>query len=255
MQEVKLMQNNKQQLNNIEDKIPRQGCQDIWNAFMVSNAEFTPTTDIPICSCTATNPPVQLISYEDAKSIYKNKLRSGDTSFFINAFIHFYIDDQKFDGKQSSIWSYPYKALEVIKHFAGIITPDFSTNADFPDPLKRFNTYRMRAFGCWMNQLGIPTINNVRWGTIETWAYCFDGIPKHSIISIGAVASSLKLLDVRPNFEAGLYKMVKTLEPHTIIIYGSDKYPFFDVLKEQGIEIIAFPSKTSEAFARRKSYE
>lgn len=242
-------------INNIEDKVPRQGCKDIWNAFMVRDSEFAPTTDIPVCSCIITNPPIQLISYVDAKALYNKKLRSGDTSFFINAFIHFYIDDQKFDGKQSSIWLYPYKALEVIKHFAGIITPDFSTNADFPDPLKRFNTYRMRAFGCWMNQLGIPTINNVRWGTIETWTYCFDGIPKHSMISIGTVASNLKSLAVRPNFEIGLHKMVKALEPHTIIVYGSDKYPFFEVLKKQGIKIITFPSQTSEAFARRKSYE
>lgn len=109
----------------------------------------------------------------------------------------------------------------------------------------------MRAFGCWMNQLWIPVINNVRWGTLETWSYCFDGIPQHGIISIRTVASSIKLLSVRPNFETGLIKMVKTLKPHTIIIYGSDKYSFFDKLKEEGINIIAFPSKTSEAFARR----
>ena len=242
------------QLNTSGDKVPRKGCKDIWNAFMVGSAEFTPISDIPLCHSTATNPPAQLISYEDAKALYKKKLRSGDSSFFVNAFIHFYIDDQKFDGKQSSIWLYPYKALDVIKHFAGIITPDFSTNVDFPDPLKRFNTYRMRAFGCWMNQLGIPTINNVRWGTIETWAYCFDGIPKSSIIAIGTVASNLKLLSARPNFETGLYKMVKALEPHTIIIYGSDNYPFFDNLKKQGIKIIAFPSKTNEEFARRKRH-
>lgn len=199
--------------------------------------------------------PKQLISFEDAKALYKKAHRSGNDNFYVDAFVHFYIDDQKFDGKQSSIWLYPEKALSVIKHFAGIITPDFSTNADFPDPWKRFNTYRMRAFGCWMNQLEIPVINNVRWGTIETWNYCFDGIPKHSTVSIGTVASSLKQLSVRPNFEEGLFKMVNTIEPTTILIYGSDKYPFFDTLRENNINIIAFPSKTSEAFERRRIHE
>ena len=90
---------------------------------------------------------------------------------------------------------------------------------------------------------------------METWSYCFDGIPKHSIVAIGTVASNLKSLSVRPNFEVGLNKMIEAIEPSIIIIYGSDKYLFFEKLKKQGITIIAFPSKTSEAFARRKSHE
>ncbi len=234
---------------------PRIGCQDMWNAFMVKDASFTYLSDIPVCPCTAVEPPLQLISYEDAKSLYKKEIKSGNSSFHNNAFIHFYIDDQKFDGKRSSIWQNHDKALDIIKHFAGIITPDFSTNADFPDPIKRYNTYRMRAFGYWIAKNDIPVINNVRWGTKETWSYCFDGIPKHSIVAIGTVASNLKYLSVRPNFEAGLIKMIEAIEPKTIIVYGSAHYPFFEVLKEQNITIIAFPSKTSEAFARRKSYE
>lgn len=233
-------------------KIPRKGCKDMWNAFMVSQADFSSKTDMPVCFSTSKEPPSQLISYADAKAIYKTEIRRKHYNFHINAFIHFYIDDQKFDGKKSSIWLYPNRALRIIKHFDGIITPDFSTNADFPEPLKCFNTYRMRAFGCWLNQLKIPVINNVRWGTMETWHYCFDGIPSNSIVAIGTVSSGLKLLSSRPDFEFGLEKMIKVLKPHTIIIYGSDKYIFFDKLKSNGINIISFPSKTSEIFARRK---
>ena len=243
------------QLNTANNVTPRTGCTDMWNAFMVKDAYFSYLSDMPTCPCTSTSPPVQLISYEEAKSLYKKEMKCGNLTFKVNAFIHFYIDDQKFDGKQSSIWLYPDRTLEIIKHFAGIITPDFSTNADFPDPIKRYNTYRMRAFGYWISQNGIPVINNVRWGTRETWCYCFDGIPKHSIIAIGTVASNLKSLSVRPNFEVGLQKMVEAIEPSTIVIYGSDNYQFFDKLKEQGMVIISFPSKTSEAFARRKRDE
>ena len=241
---------------NIENcKSPRTGCLDMWNAFMVKDTSFTYPSDIPVCPCTASTPPLQLISYEDAKSLYKKEMKSGNESFHYHAHIHFYIDDQKFDGKQSSIWLYPEKALEIIKHFDGIITPDFSIILDFPDPLKRYNTYRMRAFGCWIANNGLSVINNVRWSTMETWSYCFDGIPKHSIVAIETVASNLKSLSVRPNFEVGLNKMIEAIEPSIIIIYGSDKYLFFEKLKKQGITIIAFPSKTSEAFARRKSHE
>lgn len=108
-----------------------------------------------------------------------------------------------------------------------MITADFSTNADFPDPIKRYNTYRMRAFGFWLGSQGISVINNVRWGTEETWDYCFDGIPYNSIVSIGTVASGINKLENRPDFEAGLLKMVEVLNPHTIVIYGSANYDWF----------------------------
>lgn len=236
--------------NDLKSNI-RSGCQDIWNAFMLKDAEFTLGSDIPICNSPRSIIPKELVSYEDAKYIYK-KRKATNSDFFINAFVHFYIDDQKFDGSRDGIWHNPYKALEVIRHFAGAITPDFSTNADFPDALKRYNTFRMRAFGHWLVTNNIPVINNVRWGTIETWDYCFDGIPTNSIVSVGTVASGLHKLENRPNFEEGILKMAEIIQPPVIITYGSAKYSIFDKLQSQGIEIITFPSKTSLAFNGRK---
>lgn len=238
-------------INHIDTKAPRTGCHDMWNAFMLKDAEFVLGSDIPICDSTKDSVPHELISYEDAKHIYKLKLNK-EPNFFVDAFVHFYIDDQKFDGTRDGIWNNPYKALEIIRHFAGAITPDFSTNADFPDAIKRYNTFRMRAFGHWLITNNITVINNVRWGTIETWDYCFDGIPLNSIISIGTVASGLHKLENRPSFEEGLRQLIKTIQPPIIIIYGSAKYSIFDELHQQGIKIISFPSKTNLAFCKRK---
>ena len=229
----------------------RNGCVDIWNAFMVKGSDFTLTSDIPTCPCTAKIFPRKLISYVDAKHLHKEYSKINP-DYSIDAFVHFYIDDQKFDGSKSSIWFYPFKAVDILRHFAGVITPDFSTNADFPDPIKRYNTYRMRAFGFWLTTQGIQVINNVRWGTEETWDYCFDGIPYNSIVAIGTVASGIHKLENRPDFECGLFKMVERLKPHTIVIYGSANYECFKTLPKRGIRIISFPSDTSLAFAKRK---
>lgn len=229
----------------------RIGMQDIWNAFMLNGAKYS-SNDIPLCPTTAETVPTQLISFDDAKTLHKKEMRQKNSNYHVDAFIHFYIDDQKFDGKRSSIWLYPEKALEIIRHFSGIIAPDFSTYADFPEPLKLWNFYRMNAFGYWTGTLGIPTISNARWGTEETWRYCFDGNPTNSMIAIGTVASGIQLLKNRPIFETGLFKMVEVLHPHTIIVYGSANYACFDELRKQGIHIVSYPSKTNEAFARRK---
>ena len=109
----------------------------------------------------------------------------------------------------------------------------------------------MRAYGYWLGRNGINVINNVRWGTPETYRYCFDGIPEHSIVAIGTCGGSPRKLIDRRRFEDGLDEMIKRLKPHTIIIYGSAKYDCFEKLKERGINIIDFPSQTAKAFERR----
>ena len=209
----------------------RKGQQDMWNAFMVKGAKFS-SNDIPLCPTTALSVPSELISYDAAKTIHRKELKRGNTDYHVNAFIHFYIDDQKFDGKRSSIWLYPENALSIIRHF-----------------------YRMNAFGFWVAEQGIPVISNARWGTKETWPYCFDANPLNSMLAIGTVGSGLRLLKNRALFEEGLFQMNEVLHPHTLIVYGSSRYKCFDVLRDQGVQIISFPSKTTEAFVRRDQDE
>ena len=228
-----------------ESKI-RAGCKDLWNAFMVKGAIFS-ENDIPFCPTTAKEMPKKLISFSRARTMYNKHKKRGDIDFFEDACVHFYQDDQNFDGKRCGIWTEPLMALEILCHFAGVITPDFSTCADFPEPIKTMNTYRMRAFGYWYGTLlGHSVINNVRWGTSETFSYCFDGIPKNSVVAIGIVASGLREVKNRKDFEVGFDKMLEVLQPHTIIIYGSDNYDFFDKIREQ-IKIIHFRSETDIA--------
>ncbi len=235
-------------------KKPRTGSVDLWNGSQLEGTSFTEGNDIPLClQCTGTV-PINLIAYDDAKTLHK-KLIKKDPNYHIDMYIHFYIDDQKFDGHRSSIWMYPQKLIELLLHFAGAISPDLSTFADFPDAIKRYNIYRMRAFDVIFQKHDIPVIPNVRWGTSETWSYCFDGIPMRGIIAIGVVASGISKVMNRQYFKDGLLKAIELLEPHTIIIYGSDNYDLFDELRERGINIITFPSKTSLAFKRRVKYE
>lgn len=228
----------------------RKGCKDVFNAYMCEGASFT-ENDIPMCPTTATKPPEAIITWEEAKSIYKKQLRLNNENFKFNAFVCFYIDDYKFDGARG-IWHDSAHALKVLRHFAGVITPDFSTYQDFPEPLKIYNTYRMRAFGYWLGINGLEVINNIRWGTPESYRYCFDGVENNSIIAIGTCGGSPRKYIDRKRFEDGLIELVKRRHPHTIIVYGSANYPCFEKLKKQGIQIIAFSSETARAFERRK---
>ncbi len=223
--------------------IRRSGCKDIWNAFMCKDAIYS-KRDIPYCPTKVTALPKRIITWEEAKTTYKKEYRK-DHHFKISAYVCFYIDDYRFDGIRTSIWFYPKNALRILKHFIGIITPDFSTYQDFPYPIKLYNTYRMRAFGYWIGKNGLEVINNCRWGTEESYQYCYDSIPENSIIAIGTVGGSPRKLLDRDRFEKGFFEMIDRLHPHTIIVYGSAKYSCFDIAKRMGISIIEYPSHTA----------
>lgn len=237
---------------NYNSSTVRKSCRDIWNAFMVKGAVYT-AHDIPFCPTTATEIPKNIINYQEAEELYRKSV--DKENFYINAYVCFYIDDYKFDMGNGVWFNYRY-AAKVLSHFAGIITPDFSTNQDFAEPLKLYNTYRMRAFGYWYGKiLKRKVYNNVRWGTKETYEYCFNGIPTNSIVAIGTCGGNPKMLINRKRFEDGLFEMVRRLSPHTIIVYGSAKYTCFDELRKQKINIIEFPSKTAKVFDGRKKHE
>lgn len=237
------------QLNNNH----RPGCKDIWNAFMVNGASFG-KYDIPLCPTTATHIPNRQVTWEEAKQIHKKHISRKEYDYHENAFVNWYLDDYKFDGIHGIWHDYNY-ALKVIRHFSGVITPDFSTNQDFPEAIKIYATYRMRAYGYWLGCEGIEVVNNVRWGTAESFDYCFEGIPTNSIVAIGTVGGGPRKIIDRDRFETGLFKMVDLLQPHTILVYGSAKGNCFDILRDQGILIISCPSKTAKVFEGRKLHE
>ena len=108
----------------------------------------------------------------------------------------------------------------------------------------------MRAFGYWLGKNGIPVINNVRWGTSETYKYCFSGIPLNTVGAIGTCGGSPYKLKDRKRFEDGLEELVKVLSPHTIVVYGSANYPCFEKLINRGIKVISYPSQMAQAFGR-----
>lgn len=237
----------------IDNHNPRPGCKDIWNAFMVDGAKFG-KHDIPFCPTTATHIPKCQITWEEAKQIHKKHIARKEYDYHEDAFVNWNLDDYKFDGIRG-IW-HEYKfVLKVLRHFAGAISPDFSTNQDFPESIKIYATYRMRAYGYWLGREGIEIINNVRWGTEETFDYCFEGIPKNSIVAIGTVGGGPRKLIDRNRFEIGLFKMVEVLKPHTILVYGSANSECFNILRAQGINVVSYHSKTAKVFEGRKQHE
>lgn len=203
----------------------RNGCKDVFHAFLVQNAMYDCFLEIP-CLSRETKNPSRLIAF--SKSI-----RSVD----YNAWIHFYEDDTAFER----IWNKPNKYLPIIKKFKGVITPDFSLYRDMPLVMQQWNIYRSRAIGHWLQENGVPVIPNIRFGDERTFETACAGIQKHGTVAVGS-HGCIKLLSDRRYFIDGLEYIVDKLEPRTLVVYGAAPDKIFAPYKEKGIKILQFDS-------------
>jgi hypothetical protein len=132
-----------------------------------------------------------------------------------NCGVHFYVDDYQFER----VWHSPEKYVEVLWEYDCILSPDFSLYMDMPMPMKIWNIYRSRQIGAFYQSRGIKVIPTISWAEAETFEFCFQGIPKGSVVSVSTVGVKEKK-DALKVWHEGMTEMIKRIEPSTIIVYG-----------------------------------
>ena len=212
-----------------KENVNRSSCRDVFNAFMVSDAEYAGEYEFPILFPTY-KIPNRLIAFTDA-------LKTKD----YDQWVHFYQDDADFER----IWRQPRTYLPILKKFNGVILPDFSTYRDMPLAMQIWNIYRSRAIGHWLQREGIDIIVNIRYGDERTHDICCDGVSQNCVIAVGS-HGTIKVTDDRKFFLQGLNHVIERLKPSAIIVYGSASDAYFFTYKEMGIPIHQFDSDTSE---------
>ena len=116
--------------------------------------------------------------------------------------------------------------VEDLKRFPGIVTPDCSLYLDAPLCVQIVDIYLNRAVGHYLQKQGLYVIPNVRWGDERTYtAEClgekvaFQGIEKHSIVSIGTFGQ-VRTAESKRYFREGLIAMLNEFEPEVVLVYG-----------------------------------
>lgn len=150
--------------------------------------------------------------------------------------IHFYLDDYQFER----LWNSPQDYVEVLRKYDCILSPDFSLYLDMPMPMKIWNIYRSRQIGKFYQDNGIKVIPTVSWAEKETFNFCFEGIPKHSIVSI----STIGVKQNKQSFEIwkdGVTELIERIVPQVILVYGG--VVDFDY---KNADVIYFENKVTE---------
>lgn len=204
------------------------GCKDVFHAYMVKNAIFDGEEEIPCVKATDTV-PTRLVPFSCAM---KEKDHSG--------FISFYEHDDKIER----LWNNPLKYLPILRQFDGVITPDYSLYYDLPLVMQKWNTYRGKAVGAWLNDNGIPTIPNVRWGDERTYELACLGVEHNATIAIGT-HGCIKSKEYKQKFIKGFDYVIQRLQPKTIIVYGRAPNYIFSLARLLGAEVVSFESHFS----------
>lgn len=147
----------------IKERTPiRPGLKDLWNSRLVHDTTLTPHGN-PYNPYQSTTPVKAVVPWDRAITLHHKMLHAENADYRVHAHIHFYIDDSKFDGPRSGVWANPNRLVELARHFDGVMGIDFSTYADFPEPLKRWQVYRIRALEYYLASQGIEVVQNLRW--------------------------------------------------------------------------------------------
>ena len=169
--------------------IDNENASEFWQMPIIKNDNFIPN---------------KLIGFNYAK-----------TSKEKNVGIHFYLDDYQFER----LWNKPEEYVDILKQYECILSPDFSLYMDMPMPMKIWNIYRSRLIGQYYQSQGIKVIPTLSWAEEETFEFCFEGIPKGSIVSISTIGVK-KNKEALKIWRAGVDELIRRIEPSTILIYG-----------------------------------
>lgn len=172
--------------------------------------ELVSRWELPQLLPVAAQPPDDLISFNVAMSS-----KTTDVG------VHFFIDDYQFER----VWRAPQRYVAKLRQFQAVCTPDFSTYTDMPLPMQLWNVYRSRAIGTFWQMEGMNVIPTLQWADVETLDWCFEGLPKHSMLAVSSLGvrndSHAEAL-----WRAGMGEALRVLEPELVLLHGSELEDF-----------------------------
>ena len=184
---------------------------DVMKEFLIQGCELDGKYQIPMISvCNLDYLPEDSIDFEES---FSRKIKNHRK---LN--VNFYIDDTKF----TRLWNNPDKYLEHLKCFHSVTMPDFSIStgsSGMPFALNIYNKYRNHAIAWYLYMHDITVIPSVPIADKDSYDWCFDGLPKHSILSV-CTNGRVRAKASRIEFCDGFKVMCERLEPKRVIIVG-----------------------------------
>lgn len=145
--------------------------------------------------------------------------------------VHCYLHDYTFN----ILWSNPSTSVSCLQKYSCVTGPDFSLFVDQPRAVNIIQLYKNRWATSYLQSKSVNMIPSASWGNVDSFGYCFDGLPENSIIAIGHNTIG------RDNSYKKLYKMgvealIERKKPTKLLVYGAplDFIPNVEIVYYEG---------------------
>lgn len=132
--------------------------------------------------------------------------------------LHFFLDDYQFER----VWKEPNKYLPYLQKYKYVVAPDFSLYMDHPKAVQIFNHYRKQWCARYWQDHGVKVIPCICWSDEASFEWCFDGVPKNSVICVSTIGGFGNHACNKAGWIAGYKKCLEILEPSQVIIFGKE---------------------------------
>lgn len=204
--------------------------RDVYLAYLIDGARRTETDEFPIIEewMVATEPPKEIIQWDRRCDVVDPKTTA----------MCFYCSDPGF----TPILGNPKAYVEKLKQYQMVVGIDASPYDNMPIVVQKSQIYLNLAITYYFGMQGIKIIPNVRLGDNRTIS-SLEAYPKHTLIAIGTHGFT-KRLENRSIFIEQIQKVIDTLEPTGICVYGPAPDELFGFARLKGIPVYQYDSYT-----------
>ncbi len=204
--------------------------RDVYLAYLIDGTRRTETDEFPIIEewMVATDLPKEIIQWDRRQDVVDPSITA----------MCFYCNDAGF----TPILNNPIRYVEKLQQYQMVIGIDPSPYDNMPLVVQKSQIYLNLAITYYFANQGIKIIPNVRIGDNRTLS-CLEAFPKHTLIAIGTHGFTNRL-DNRYIFADQVMRVVDTLEPTGIIVYGPASDEIFGLARLKGIPIYQYDSYT-----------
>ena len=133
--------------------------------------------------------------------------------------LQFFTADHRFRNKA---WFDLERFTYSIRKFDYYATPDFSMWRNAPtEYYNKEAVFKTRFVGAYWQQCGYDVIPTASWGGMNSFSYCFEGLPMHSVIAISGMGNS-KNAFASDLWFYGIQRLEDEKAPLLILVYGEE---------------------------------
>lgn len=178
------------------------------NLHLINGMRITQRYGFPILSPCTECPNLACVPYSSRNE--RGKQNFG---------VHFFEDDYKFENP---IWNRLDQTTYQLRNRPYLFTPDHSLYVGPLSALNISSIYKSRFEGAFWTLCGYKVIPTASWGDVDSFEYCFDGLPLNSVIAVcgTGICGNNGALEL---WYTGLSELERRLQPILIIIYGEER--------------------------------